>query len=162
MKKKLYTTFFVFIFILLFSGKISANNTIPSHSRRFLVNDFAGILSSQTENRLFNMGKQLELDGGPQVILTTIPALEGINIEEYAFQLIKDWKIKEALLLFSLEEQALYIAIHPSLQNIVPNNMIDDFINLTFKQLETNTFDTVLAHTYTLTINELKQSRNFE
>jgi len=161
LKKNLYITFFLFTFILLFSGKVSANNTVPSHSRRFLINDFAGILSPKTENRLFNIGKQLELNGGSQVILTTISSLDGKNIEEYAFQFIQNWNVKELFILFSLEEQALYIAVHPTLQNIITNSMIHTLINLTTEHLENKDFDTALANTYTLTINELQQPGNF-
>jgi uncharacterized protein len=57
------------------------------------VVDNAQMLSPQTEQRLAGELEQLEAQTGRQVVVATIPDLQGYEIEEYGYQLGRAWGI---------------------------------------------------------------------
>ena len=57
------------------------------------VNDHAQILSPETFNLLTDSLKAHELRTTNQVVILTIPTLEGENIEDYAYKVFNEWKL---------------------------------------------------------------------
>jgi uncharacterized protein len=57
------------------------------------VVDNANVLSAATEQRLTEELAQLETQTGRQVVVATVPDLQGYEIEEYGYQLGRTWQI---------------------------------------------------------------------
>ncbi len=57
------------------------------------VNDYANLLSPQTEQALDNALAQLEQQDSTQVVVLTIPSLKGAALEEYSLAVAEAWKI---------------------------------------------------------------------
>lgn len=166
-KKSWYVLSGILLFLLL-STSVHANNGIPSHTRRFFVNDFAGILSQDTEDYIFNSSKLYELKGGPQVVVATISTLGGASISEYSLEMAREWGIgsKEenngVLILIALEERTIRIEVGYGLEGIITDSMSGRFLREVSGDLENEDFDTGIKNLYSLVINELKEPGTFD
>lgn len=65
----------------------------PKPSDNFFVNDFAGVIDSETERDIQNIAAVLYERTTAQVVVVTIESLEGRSIEEYAVNLFRKWGI---------------------------------------------------------------------
>jgi len=68
-----------------------AATTFPKLSGR--VVDEANLLSPATEAALTQKLEALETTTGRQVVVATLPSLQGLEIEEYGYQLGRAWKL---------------------------------------------------------------------
>ncbi|MCK0769786.1 TPM domain-containing protein [Chromohalobacter canadensis] len=81
------------------------------------VVDQADLLDASTRDELSGMLAAHEEDTGEQVVVVTLPDLQGAPIEEYGYQLGRHWGIGQededngALLIVSMEEQAIRIEV---------------------------------------------------
>ena len=84
------------------------------------VVDNANILSSQTEADLTAKLEKLETSTGRQLVVVTLPSLQGYEIEDYGYQLGRAWKIGRAaendgtLLIVAPNERSVRGVVHRS------------------------------------------------
>lgn len=89
----------------------------PSHTPEFYVNDYAGILSTETEEAIMKVSVPLAQETGAQIVVVTVDSLEGQDIESYALNLFREWGIGDAtknnglLLLVSLNDRQSRIEV---------------------------------------------------
>jgi uncharacterized protein len=57
------------------------------------VNDYAGILSPEAENRIESQLKDLEERDSTQVAVLTVPSLKGDSLEDFSMRVAERWKI---------------------------------------------------------------------
>lgn len=87
------------------------------------VVDQAGMLDAQTKARLEQMLKAHEQATSEQVVVATIPSLQGRSIEEYGYQLGRHWGIGQkgkdngALLLVSRDDRKVRIEVGYGLED---------------------------------------------
>jgi uncharacterized protein len=82
---------------ILLTFLIAANAlalTFPSLSGR--VVDQANIIPAETRGALTAKSKELESKSGIQLVIATVNSLEGGDVETYANQLFRSWKLGEA------------------------------------------------------------------
>ena len=60
---------------------------------RFYINDYANILSSETEDYIFEHSRNLDSKTKAQIVIVTIESLEGDSLEEYATTLFREFGI---------------------------------------------------------------------
>ena len=82
------------------------------------VIDNAGMVSQETKDKLLQYGKTLDDKYGAQVVVVTIPTLNGMNIDEYANNLFRTWggvgsreKNNGVLVLISKEDRKFRIEV---------------------------------------------------
>lgn len=88
----------------------------------FYVNDYAQVLSE--EDRLYILQKSIALEGEThaQLVVLTVPSLEGETPERYALQVGRDWGIggeeenNGVLVLLSTGDRQVYVAVGPGLE----------------------------------------------
>ncbi len=108
---------------LLFAGVAWAAPTFPALTGR--VVDQANILSPQTEAALDAKLKGLEDTTGRQLVVTTLPSLQGYEIEDFGYQLGRAWGIGEAkantgaLLIVAPKERRVRIEVGYGLEPIL-------------------------------------------
>lgn len=66
---------------------------IPRHTDDFYVNDFSGILSSETKNQIMKVNLELNKKTGAQVVVVTMDTLDGENLEIFATELFRAYGI---------------------------------------------------------------------
>jgi uncharacterized protein len=57
------------------------------------VNDYGGMLSPEAERRIETALKQLEETDSTQIVVLTVPALDGDSIEDFSIRTAERWKI---------------------------------------------------------------------
>ena len=83
----------------------------------FYVNDYAGLLDTNTEQYIINVNTSLESQTGAQVVVVTVPSLDGEALEEYATTLFREFGIGDktknngVLLLLALEERMFRVEV---------------------------------------------------
>ena len=79
--------------LALLAGPALAAPTFPALSGR--VVDAANVLSPQVETELTTKLQALEQTTGRQLVVVTLPSLQGYDIEDYGYQLGRAWGIGE-------------------------------------------------------------------
>ena len=87
------TLYLAAVLLLSLSGLGSAFSFPPLTGR---VVDQAGIMNAQSRSELEAKLKNLENKSGIQLVVATVKSLEGSDIETYANQLFRNWKLGEA------------------------------------------------------------------
>lgn len=114
------------ILLLLLMGPVGVSAlTVPAPTDCFYVNDFADILSQETEEHAVSVNVTLYQKCGAQVVLTTVNSLEGASLEEYATEMFRTYGIgsKEknngVLLLVAVEDRACRMEVGYGLEGAI-------------------------------------------
>lgn len=105
------------------AGAAGAQPKFPPLTGR--VVDNANLLSPQAEQRLTDQFAQLEASTGRQVVVATVPDLQGYEIEEYGYQLGRAWAIGRkgeddgAILLVAPNERKVRIEVGYGLEGVL-------------------------------------------
>lgn len=87
----------------------------PSHTDTFYVNDYADVLSDETEARILSTAVDLESKTGAQVVVLTVNSLDGEDISDYAVETFRDWGIGDdednngVLILLSVGDREMWV-----------------------------------------------------
>jgi len=109
--------------LALFCAPALAAPTFPPLSGR--VVDNANLLSPATEQTLTNELAALEQKSGRQLVVVTLPSLQGLEIEDYGYQLGRAWGIGSkalndgALLIVAPNERAVRIEVGYGLEGVL-------------------------------------------
>lgn len=129
---------------------------IPEPTQNFFVNDFADQLSETTEAQIQNQAVALYKETKAQVVVVTVPSLEGYTLEEYSYALFKKWGIGDAkldngvLMLLALNERKMRIEVGSGLEGALNDGKTgriqDEYMISYFKN---NDFDTGMLGGFT-------------
>ncbi|MBZ0111020.1 MAG: TPM domain-containing protein, partial [Thermoanaerobaculia bacterium] len=107
------------------------------------VMDEADLLSPNVEVELENRLEGLEQATGAQVVVLTLPSLEGEVIEDYALRVAETWRLGQEqrdnglLLLIAPQERRLRIEVGYGLEGVVPDilaaRVMDELIQPRFR-----------------------------
>jgi uncharacterized protein len=114
----MFNWFIAFFLVLLpcYAGALD----VPALKGR--VNDYASILSPETENRLESALSALESTDSTQVVVLTIPSLQGEVLEQFSMKVAEEWKIGQksrdngAILLISKNDRKIRIEVGRGLE----------------------------------------------
>lgn len=157
MKKCIY---FFILLILLFVPIDSFAMVNPTD--RFYINDYAGILSNDTKDYIFEHSKNLDTKTTSQIVVVTVPSLEGEVLEEYATSLFRKFGIGDSkennglLILLALEERQVRVEVGYGLEGILNDaktgRMLDEYMIPLFKK---DNFDEGMLNGYKAFYKEL-------
>lgn len=111
---------------------------IPEPSDSY-VSDFANVVDSSTEEKLNSQAEALEQATGAQLVVVTVDFLDGMSIDDYAYDLFNDWGIGDAdknnglLVLLAIGEENYYSLPGTGLSDVMDAGTLDD---LQYKYLE--------------------------
>ena len=123
--KRIITTFLLIILIALLIPK--PTNAVVGPTYYFYVNDYANILSPETEQFIMNNSIKLNDATKAQIVVVTVPSLDGQDIESYATELFRDFGIGDKdlnnglLILVALEERLCRIEVGYGLEGVLPD-----------------------------------------
>ena len=80
--------------LALLAGPAFAEPKFPPLTGR--VVDSAHVLDAATVSAITERSQALETSTGRQLVVATVPSLEGLDVQEYGYQLGRAWKIGEA------------------------------------------------------------------
>ena len=119
--------------LFVWAGAALAAPTFPPLTGR--VVDDAGILSPQAEAQLTQELASLETQTGRQLVVATLPDLQGYEIEDYGYQLLRTWGIgsKErndgAILIVAPSERKVRIEVGYGLEPVLTDALSSLIIN---------------------------------
>ncbi len=125
-KINLLLTFILFIWLLL-SFPSHGEAAIPKPSNEFFVNDFAQVIDTTDEQAIQLAAVQLQEATTAQVVVVTVDSLQGEPLEDYAYQLFKQWGIGTAqhnngvLILVSVGDRQSRIEVGYGLEGVLPD-----------------------------------------
>jgi uncharacterized protein len=97
------------------------------------INDFAGVLDSETTAKLTNVCQQIDDKAHSQIAVVTINSLDGSDIETYAVTLFKQWGIgakatnKGVLILLAVKDRQYRTEVGYGLEPILPDGKVGGF-----------------------------------
>lgn len=112
----------------------AAYGGVISQSDSFYVADEADVISSDTEKYIIEKNAELEQLCGGQIVVATVDFLDGMDIEDYAYKLFKDWKIGDEdrdngiLLLLAIGEENYWCMQGKGLEGTLTSGDIDDIL----------------------------------
>lgn len=115
--------------LLLVSGTaaFAEPNIPPKPTTNIYVQDYAGVLSAETESRIQSISSQLAQRTKAQVVVVTVKSLEGAALEDYALRLLRQWGIGDAqlnngvLLLVSTGDRQSRVEVGYGLEGRLPD-----------------------------------------
>ena len=115
----------------LFSSLADAESKIPPKptSGSIYVQDFANLLSAETKSTINSVSKDLENKIKAQVVVVTVPSLDGQPIEDYSLELLRAWGIGDkeknngVLLLVALKDRQSRIEVGYGLEGALPDGL---------------------------------------
>ncbi len=144
------------------SGCSEEEDKYPEPTEAFYVNDYADILSAETEQIVLNKGVALAEKTKAQIVVLTISSMNGEDIETYALNLGREWGIGDeeedtgVLLLVALEEREARIEVGYGLEGAITATQAGQFLdNYAVPYFENDDFDTGVRETYEALINEV-------
>jgi len=106
---------------------------VPSLKAR--VNDYADMLSSSTEGQLDLLLQDLEASDATQIVVLTIPSLDGDSLEDFSMRVAEQWKIGQkdldngAILLIAKADRKLRIEVGYGLEGRLTDLMAGRIIS---------------------------------
>lgn len=103
------------------------------------VNDYAGMLSPDAKNRLNDELKAFEQSDSTQIVILTIPSLEGEVVEEFGIKVAEAWKIGQKgkdngiLFIVSRQDRKIRIEVGRGLEGNLTDLMAGRIIDLVIK-----------------------------
>jgi uncharacterized protein len=108
------------------------------------VNDYANMISPAVREKLTNELKELERTDSTQIVILTIPSLEGMTIEDYSIKVAEAWKIGQKgrdngiILIVSNQERKIRIEVGRGLEgkltDLTAGRIIDFVVKPRFKR----------------------------
>ncbi len=127
--------------VLLLAPPPAAGLDVPALTGR--VNDFAGMMSAGTRASLESRLAEFERTDSTQVVVVTIPSLEGEAVEDFSIRLAEAWKIGQAgrdngaVFLVSRDDRKMRIEVGRGLEgkltDLLAGRIIDRIVGPRFK-----------------------------
>jgi uncharacterized protein len=133
--------FLALILTVFFVPPLAALEVPPLKGR---VNDYATILAPATARQLEEVLRQFEAAESTQIVLLTVPSLEGDSLEDFSLRVVEAWKPGQtgldngALLLIAKNDRQMRIEVGYGLEgkltDLVSGRIIRDIITPRFRE----------------------------
>ena len=126
-KKSVFFPFILVFFLLVSVSVLWAETPIPKPSG--LVNDFAGVLSPSTRDKISGLVRELLQKTGTAVAVVTMPDLGGAEYNDYANRLYSEWGIgkkgedKGVLIFVAVKERKMRIETGYGVEGVIPDGL---------------------------------------
>ncbi len=128
--------------LVLFTAISAFALDVPALKGR--VNDYGNMITAKTERKLNEMLARFEASDSTQIVVLTVPSLEGDSIEDFSMRVSEAWKIGQkdkdngALLLVSKNDRKMRIEVgyglEGALTDVLSGQIVDNVISPEFKQ----------------------------
>lgn len=136
--------------LFLFLGICAAAESVDQLKPSGYVNDFAGVLDSQTKAQIEDLCTQIDQKAHAQIALVTINTLDGSDIESYAVDLFHKWGIgakasdKGVLILYAIKDHRARIEVGYGLEPILPDGKVGGFQREAIPLMRSGDYDQAL------------------
>lgn len=149
--------------IFVFSALCAfAKTEIPNPTDRFFVNDFANVLDSETEQYIFEKGKEYNNGGGTQVVVLTMDSIGNDSLEEFSIDTAREWGIGDkdedngVLILLVMDSRDIRIEVGYGLEGVLNDGKCGRFIRNAAPLLSQGDYSAGIKQMYDNVIGELE------
>jgi uncharacterized protein len=120
----------------------------------YYVNDFASVIDADDEQTMLQLGQSVEASTGAQVVAVTVSFLDGMTIDDYAYELFNSWGIGQAdenngvLLLLSRGDREVKILPGIGLEAGLPAEVTGRFLDAGIPYLAEDDFSSGMRVIY--------------
>lgn len=129
------------------------------------VNDFAGVLSQSTRQRLEALLAELDRKADAQVAVVTVRTLGGVPIEDFSLALATRWKIgpkgsdRGVLILLAVDDHRYRIEVGYGLEGVLPDGKVGSFGRAAVPLLRAGDYDAAVSLLVTRIADEIAAER---
>ncbi len=140
-----------------------AKTEVPNPTDRFFINDYANVIDAETENYIFEKGKDYNGNGGPQVVVLTLNDIGLSSIEDFSIETARKWGIgsKDAdngvLVLLVTDSRDIRIEVGYGLEGVLNDGKCGRFIRNAVPLLSAGDYSGGIRKIYDDIINELEE-----
>lgn len=115
--------------ILCDSSTFAAPKIPPAPTQNIYVQDYAGVIDTQTEAKMTAISKELQHKTKAQLVVVTVKSLQGESLEEYSLELLRSWGIGDqtlnngVLLLIAVDDRKSRIEVGYGLEGALPDGL---------------------------------------
>lgn len=115
-----------------FTAPASAEPVSQLHPTNY-VNDFAHVLSPQTEDALNDACRQIDEKAHAQIAVVTVNSTDGKDVFDYSVDLYQAWGIgrkstnRGVLILYAIQDRKYYTTVGYGLEPILPDGKVGGF-----------------------------------
>jgi uncharacterized protein len=117
-----------------FAGAVSLASALDVPPLRGRVNDYAGMLPADSARALEERLKQFERETTNQIVILTVPGLEGDALEDFSIRVAESWKIGQkgvangAILIIAQKERKIRIEVGYGFEGVLPDAIVSRII----------------------------------
>lgn len=120
--------------LILFLPAVCFAFEVPAPTQEFYVNDFADVLSDETEDMIKGSGQRMFDENGMQIVVTTVESLDGAVIEEYSIKMAREYEIGSEkdngiLILLAVSEREFRVEVGRGLEGQLNDAKAGRFID---------------------------------
>lgn len=163
MKRRIkYTLAFTALIILVFTVCAYAVD-VPAYTDRFFINDYADVIDPETENYIFEKGKEYNANGGPQVAVLTLNDIGTSSVEDFGIETARKWGLgsKNAdngvLVLLVTGSRDIRIEVGYGLEGVLNDGKCGRFIRNAAPMLSKGDYSGGIRQIYDDIIGELEE-----
>lgn len=148
--------------LLLAVGTAFAAVSLPAPTTDFFVADYAGVLSPDTKQYIMEKSTAYHTSDGTQLVVATIPSLEGASIEQYALELARSWGVGSSeadnglLILLAVNDREIRVEVGYGLEGVLNDAKVGRFIREATPALGQSDWDTGIRTLYDGLLGELQ------
>ncbi len=136
---------------------------VPSHTTQFYVNDYADVLSAETEAEILNNAVSLNNETTAQVVVLTVPDLGGEEISDFAVETLRDWGIGSkdkdngVIIVLAIEERQVWVSVGYGLEGTLTDIRTGQLQSqYAVPYYRNNDFDTGTLMLFNAIVNEIR------
>ena len=153
---------------ILFTAIAGAQPQVPDKpTAHIYVQDYANVLSPETETAIQEQGTKLYADTKAQVVVVTIESLEGESIKEYALEVLRKWGIGDkelnngAVMLVVAGDHKARIEVGYGLEGALPDGLTGQIRDEQIvPALKKNDYDEGVLQGYEALVAEVQKEYN--
>lgn len=167
--KRQFVSFFAVLFIACMVPVTAfAQEKLLEPTTLFYVADYANVLEEDTIQYIVSENEALSANTGAQIVIVTVNSLNGMDAEDYAYQVFKEWGIGSAgekngvLLLLSVGEKKCRVIQGQGLKDTLTSETLQDILNNEMKpDFDANRFDAGVKKTFEAILQRINQIDKF-
>jgi uncharacterized protein len=141
----------VFVLLLAWPSLLLAERVQDLPKPTNYVNDFAGVLSPQTQASLNALCAQVDRQAHAQIAVVTVKSLDGEPIENFATELEDKWNVgkrgtdRGVLVIFAIGDRKYRIEVGYGLEGILPDGRVGDIGRAMVPDLRQNNYEAAVT-----------------
>ncbi|MGL4338642.1 MAG: TPM domain-containing protein [Turicibacter sp.] len=170
-KRKIIPIGFLFLCLFAFMGNFYAQASQISirPTTEFYVNDYANVLDNSVEQHIININKQFErTEQKPQIVVLTVPTLDGIDVQSYALEVFEKFKIGNKnydngiLVLLATEERAIRIEVGYGLEGAIPDAVAGRIMDASMNELSSGDYSKALYDMFNQLVTRVQTEYGYD